>query len=378
MRRRRRILLIAILLLGCWSLIFAEPGRTGNELLLSFVGDIMAHNVNYTMGDYSLIYRAVERVLKADDLTFSNLEFPIDPTLPQYTYPQFNNHPSYVQAAIDSGIEVFSLANNHTNDQGILSIFRTLESAEMLRHRSGGKVHFSGVRRSTDKPFEPERLQFGNWTIGYLAVTQFQNLPLKDPYVLEVNYERREEVEEFLDWISTVTPGYDLFILSYHGGVEYARKPDPKKTLFFRRLLDAGVHIVHGHHPHVLQPVETVQINGLNRVILFSTGNFISGQGTRIDPLRPEDDWCYTGDSAIFTLKVVKTERGPTVVGVNSLLTTNLRTPAGHFIIEPLERLADTLLNEPWAAYFKRRRDIMRAFLEENSLFSRELCNQPK
>jgi hypothetical protein len=103
-------------------------------------------------------------------------------------------------------------------------------------------------------------------------------------------------------------------------------------------------------------------------VILYSTGNFISGQGTRIDPRQPEADWSFTGDSAIFVLEVASTDRGPTVVRTKPILTTNLRTPGKSFVVEPLNRLADTLLNEPWADYYKKRRVIMATFIEENMI----------
>ncbi len=378
MKKLSELSLIFILVFSSVLWLSADPGRGREQLSLSFVGDIMAHNVNYNMRDYSLIYRGVKSLLRSDDLTFSNLEFPIDTTLPQSTYPQFNNHPSYVRAAIESGIEVFSLANNHTNDQGVASIFRTLDETEKLRREFGGEIFFSGARKSTEVPFTPEVIRIKGWKIGYLAVTQFQNLPLPKPYVLEVNYLKSEESENFLKWLSQVTPHFDLFILSYHGGDEYARKPNPKKVEFFHRMIEAGVHIVHGHHPHVLQPVETVQINGLNRVILYSTGNFISGQGTRIDPFEPENIWCYTGDSAIFNLRINKTDRGATVVKVAPILTTNLKTPAKNFIIEPLEKLAATLVNEPWATYYKQRHGIMTAFLRDNTYFTRKISREPR
>ena len=369
--RNRYFLFLSICLFICTAAVHGNPNKIREDLSLSFVGDIMAHNVNYWMEDYSLIYRSVERILKGDDLTFTNLEFPVDPTLPQASYPRFNNHPGYVAAAINAGIEVFSLANNHTNDMGVNSIFRTMDSLALLQAQTQKKIYFSGTRRSLTEDFEPVQIHLKGWNIGYLAVTQFQNLAPRDPYVVKVNYMIEEDVEPFLKWLAKITPDYDLFILSYHGGVEYARKPHPMKTKFFHRLLDAGVNIVHGHHPHVLQPVETVQDNGYNRVILYSTGNFISGQGAHIDPSNPDDDWSYTGDSAIFTLTVELHEGGATVSGVRVVLTTNLRTPNRHYIIEPLEELSTTLLNEPWAAYFKRRNSVMKKFIEENTILTK-------
>jgi len=366
-RPRGHVLLLSlslVLLVAASPATVAEP--VGDELVLGFIGDIMAHNVNYNMEDYSLIYRAVEPTLQADDLTFGNLEFPVDPRLPRSTYPRFNNHPDYVQAAIDGGIEVFSLANNHSSDWGIGSIAQTLASMSALEQSAGRPIWYSGIRSSEEVPFAPTSMRIKGWHIGYLAVTQFQNLQPPKPYVLEVDYRRPEETGPFIRWLEEITPRYDLFVLSYHGGREYARTPEPSKVEFLRRAVHAGVHIVHGHHPHVLQPVEVVHSGGLRRVILYSLGNFISGQGTRIDPERPEADWSYTGDSAIFTLRVRRVNGRASVERMDSVLTSNLRIPDRSFVVETMDRLAETVLDPLWGGYYVRRREIMRSFLRES------------
>ena len=87
-------------------------------LNLSFAGDIMAHNVNFRMKNYALIYEDIAPLLKENDVCFANLETPVCETREYQSYPCFNVHAEYVQAAIDAGFNVFSLANNHTNDQG--------------------------------------------------------------------------------------------------------------------------------------------------------------------------------------------------------------------------------------------------------------------
>ena len=191
-----------------------------------------------------------------------------------------------------------------------------------------------------------------------------------------MSYARKKEAEAFIAKIEAVADEYDLFVLSYHGGIEYAPQPSPRKAAFFHRLLDAGVDIIHGHHPHVLQPVETFWRDGLNKVIFHSLGNFISGQGWRIDPLDPGDAWAFVGDSGIFTLSVAMTARGATVTRIDSLLTTNLKTPNFDVVIEPLAELAETLLNEPWADFYKERSRIVAEFVRENHILSRDLSLQ--
>jgi poly-gamma-glutamate synthesis protein (capsule biosynthesis protein) len=110
--------------------VLASPKE---KLTLSFLGDTMAHDVNFRIKDFSVVYEGIKDILLADDLTFSNLEIPVDEKIPYKTYPQFNVHREYVQAVIDAGIDVFPLANNHSLDQSIEGIYQTLGSMMILR-----------------------------------------------------------------------------------------------------------------------------------------------------------------------------------------------------------------------------------------------------
>ena len=91
-----------------------EIPPTDNRLVLTFGGDIMAHVENFGMADYNMIYTDIEEIIQNDDFTFANLETPVHEGRAYESYPTFNVQPEYVQAAIDAGFDVFSLANNHT------------------------------------------------------------------------------------------------------------------------------------------------------------------------------------------------------------------------------------------------------------------------
>jgi hypothetical protein len=78
--------------------IEVEPRRPvahweADTLELSFVGDIMAHRVNFETTPLSRIYAGVAPLLQSDDASFANLEFTVDPERPYSTYPRFNVHP---------------------------------------------------------------------------------------------------------------------------------------------------------------------------------------------------------------------------------------------------------------------------------------------
>ncbi len=352
-------------------LVFSgQYGDYSKTLTLSFTGDIMAHNVNYQMEDYSLIYEEVQHIFQNDDLSFGNLEFPIVPSSPQSSYPSFNVHPAYVEAAINAGLDVFSLSNNHTFDKGLDGVIQTFNTVNLMQERAERDIYFAGIKIDPEADFEPITIMSKGYKIGFIAITQFMNAPFYRENVLMINYNNTEDVKYGLDLISEVSENYDLFIVSYHGGVEYSLSPNPAKKEFFHDLLKAGAHIIYGHHPHVPQPYELVNVNGLNRVILYSTGNFISGQGYIIDPSMPEDYWSYTGDSVVYILKTEFTENGPTVTEVEPYLIGNYTTERKDVVVEPLINLATKELPGLWSEFYEIRYRILSKFMEDNRIYT--------
>ena len=71
---------------------------------------IMAHNENFRMKDYNKIYTDILNITQNDDLTFCNLETPVDNSIPYETYPTFNVQSPYLEAAVNAGTKkgVFS------------------------------------------------------------------------------------------------------------------------------------------------------------------------------------------------------------------------------------------------------------------------------
>jgi len=92
-------------------------------------------------------------------------------------------------------------------------------------------------------------------------------------------------------------------------------------------MLDAGASVLVGHHPHVLQPVETYQTqDGRNAVIFYSLGNFLSNQSrTYVDGLMPDKDG-DPRDSMIGLFSAVRKDYGP----------AGVRVEVGHVGILPV------------------------------------------
>jgi poly-gamma-glutamate synthesis protein (capsule biosynthesis protein) len=334
-------------------------------LRLAFVGDIMGHDVNYGMEDYRDIYRGVRDVFLSEDLTFANLEFPLDPSRPPAGYPTFNGTPAYLAAAVDSGIDLFSLANNHAFDRGEEGIFQTIRALENARMRSARPFAYSGTRGNPHRPFHAETLIVRGVRVGFIAVAQFLNEPDQGRYVNVVDFSNEAQVDDFLTFVRGVSPLYDLFIVSYHGDHEYAQEPSPLKRAFFRQLLEAGAQIVVGHHPHVVQGYDLMQVRGTQRLAMYSMGNFISGMTWRLDPAEMQGIIAATGESYILAVDVRCDAAGCSVLQPDPIPIANYMNDRSQMVAARMSDLADgsVKVSPAWRAYYARRLGLMRAFL---------------
>jgi hypothetical protein len=351
-----------VALIVCSCCLCPAPGAE-DALNLTFLGDIMIHTVNYCQPDYRVIYAAVAPYLCRDDLTFANLEFPVDPSRPYAGYPCFNGSLDYVRAAVGAGVDVFSLANNHSFDQGRAGVLQTIRSMEKLASLTGRRVAWSGLRGNLRREFRPTEIRAGGFSIGFLAVTQLLNRPQPHGYVPVVDYRSPSRRRAFLEQVRAAAPAYDLFIVSYHGGTEYALQAEPGKLAFFQELLAAGAHIVYAHHPHVPQGAVRVPGRGGEGLIIASAGNLISGMTWSIDPEKPEDPLAFTGDSALWSVRVTRREGGVAVEQVRPLLVTNYRNSDNELVVVPFAGLLCGELPASWREYYRRRLNLLRAHL---------------
>ena len=100
--------------------------------------------------------------------------------------------------------------------------------------------------------------------------------------------------------------GAEIVIVSYHGGTEGSYQVTAQQRDFAHACIDAGADIFYGHHPHVLQEMETYN-DGL---ILYSLGNFSFG-GNR----NPADK-----DTVIIQQEIVREIDGTVHLGQTTVI----------------------------------------------------------
>lgn len=325
-----------------------------DPITLTFIGDIMAHKNNYSMPDYNDIYKDIKDLFIEDDLTFGNLEFPVCEDLPMSTFPAFNVHPPYVEAAINAGVEIFSCANNHTTDKGPEGIKKTYAAMQEFEGEHG--IYFSGIRKNIEKPYRAEYILYKRWEIGFLAATEHLNTHWGSEYVHIVDYHDEEVLASFLELLRKETEAFDLFILSFHGGKEYRLLPMKQKVEFFEKCLQSGVDIIWAHHPHVLQPWSLEKRPAGDKLVLYSTGNFISGQAYFLDPKTSSGANPYTGEGAVFQVRLRDVGDKPVIHSVSTVPIANYKHPTEGTVVRRHIRLPSAPdVPEAWRRYYAGR-----------------------
>jgi poly-gamma-glutamate synthesis protein (capsule biosynthesis protein) len=221
-----------------------------------------------------------------------------------------------------NGIKVVSFANNHVMDQGWAGFAETRDHL----HEIG--LQFVGSGDTAAQTWQPLVVEANGIKVGWLGMTRWLNgnrNPDKDdephvnffPYPGESGGAPGADEARVLDAVKAARTQCDLLVISIHWGIEYAPAPRPEDVDIAHKMLEAGASVVVGHHPHVLQQIETYNTqDGRMAVIFYSLGNFLSNQSRNyVDGLMPDKDG-DPRDSMIGLFSAVRNDYGPAGVRV--------------------------------------------------------------
>ncbi len=341
-----------------------------DSLLMTFAGDIMAHTPNWSKGRFDEIYAAIKPYLIESDFVFANLETPVADSIEYATYPAFNVHHEYAEAAISAGFNVFSLTNNHTNDRGLKGINETREWFKKKVSETAGSdrpVYACGLKEKSNDPLTYQILEKNGWTILYVAITEILNNPSNSPYIDYVEPYKKQR-EQFISTLKKMKEEHpaDLFILSIHcAEPEYILTVQKTQKEFYFQLLDAGVDVVWVNHPHVPKYWELVPDteNTARKMIFYSMGNTISAQRTKPNWSKPSDGHEYTGEGNMIQVRFTKDEDGVKVSWINPMTLTTYIESDRMYVIKLLDDdFIQSLYSEGvknWPKYLTERKKLM-------------------
>jgi hypothetical protein len=197
---------------------------------------------------YDAALAALAPPFAAADLAFANLEFPVgDPAwVEPGRSPEFWHAPDVAPALARAGVRVVSLANNHVMDCGARGLERTRAAcAEAGLAAIGAGPDLETARAPAWFTIGGERVLMVAYAAGD-DVRARADAPGVAPLDADVI---REDLRR---WRGEAT----ITVVSVHWGSMYVDYPPPRVLELSRVLADAGVDVVLGHHPHVLQAWE--------------------------------------------------------------------------------------------------------------------------
>ena len=245
---------------------------------LLFIGDIMGHDSQIRSAlqpdgaayDYTSCFDYIRDEISAADVAIANLEVTLAGP-PYKGYPRFSSPDALASACRDAGIDVMVTANNHCVDRGKEGLERTIKTLDNLNI-----LHTGTFLSEADKKIKsPLIIEKNNFKIALISYTMSTNgIPV--PKGSSVNLYKKDKL--MADIAVAKKTGADAVILYMHWGAEYRHEPGAEQVALAEVCFNAGVNIIIGSHPHVIQKSILSRQPGSMRFVSYSLGNFIANQ----------------------------------------------------------------------------------------------------
>lgn len=252
------------------------------------VGDMMLGRSITNKGsknNYKNMFLGVSDLWKDSDYVAGNLECVLLDNASDY---EKNDKEIHINAETktanvlkENGFTLVSLANNHLADFKAKGVVNTLDTLDKV-----GLKHV-GAGRNLTEAAEYDMQEINGVKIATIAVSD----------IIPKDFAARDskagilttKTLKYYQAVKDASEKADLVIANIHWGVEYGMTETEAQQQLARNLINWGVDVVIGSHPHVLQPVEKYG----DGIIFYSMGNFVFDQG-----------WSRTKDSMVLNYYV--------------------------------------------------------------------------
>ena len=274
-------------------------------MTLLFTGDIMfqpnvVRAARQKDGVYSFDgwFDYVAPQVSAADFAIGNLECPIYPPSKSVSARTRFAAPAEVAPILKAtGFDVLSLANNHAMDQGRVGLANTLSELSKAGITAAGAYNSPEDYRSM-KILEKDGVKAALFCYANLSNRGYGRAG-------EYGVFSASKADFKADVRAAREKGCDISIFFVHAGTEYTHKVDGNQKNIAKRIRDAGGDIFIGHHPHVIQPIESFPADKTHErdfLAVWSLGNLTMS------------DWGIQTLSIMLDVTLRQDPGGPTVV----------------------------------------------------------------
>lgn len=209
------------------------------------------------------LFAHVKGLLQQGDFVFCNLEGAISDLgmeMGSFRSLAFRGHPTMAESLRGAGFNLVNIANNHIMQHGPAACHDTMS---LLEKQGLDLLGLKDTDGYSSRPVIKEQHSMKIGFLGYSLVPEAYH-PDKFSYA-------QCGIKEIRNDIHRLRPLVDFVVVSCHYGIELIDQPSPSGVEFARDLIDDGVDLFLGHHPHFFQPIERYK-HGL---IIYSLGDFV-------------------------------------------------------------------------------------------------------
>ena len=229
--------------------------------------------------DPAAAFARMAPLLRGADLRVANCEVPLSNRgTPQHAkHEVLHSGPEMIAGFAAAGLDVVSLANNHTMDYGPEALLETIE--RLGRHG----IACCGAGADDAAAWRPAVVERRGLRVGFVACASETYLgyaahPSK-PGIAAIRRDalygpqgvNPDDLGRLAESLRAARRAADVAVLCCHWGLSQSRALTVSQRAIARAALRAGAHLILGHHPHVLQGI---QVAG-RRAVCFSLGNFV-------------------------------------------------------------------------------------------------------
>lgn len=264
--------------------VTTEKKEEKKVVTLVSVGDNLIHTPLLDEGlqpdgsyDFHFLFEIMLDDFKSADLAIINQESVIGgPELGYDGYPNFNSPNEVADCIEEAGFDVVLHASNHAMDVGVDGIKNSI--AYWKNKKDITMLGFNETAQEAYKAryVEKNGIKFAmfNFTYGLNGYT----LPADEDYL--VNLLDDAHKEQIVNEIKEAKNNSDFVIAFPHWGNEdWLKDVSDFQIQWANILTDAGVDLIIGTHPHVLEKIEWINTEAGNKSLCYySVGNYISNQ----------------------------------------------------------------------------------------------------
>jgi hypothetical protein len=235
------------------------------------------------------IFQHVAGVLRSADITYANCEQALsDKGYPNPKQAAYSS-PESIRALLYAGMDVVSLANNHSLDWGTEALLDSL-----VRLKEAG-LPYIGVGRNLAEARQPVILERRGTRVGFLAYSsvhldgyeatedrpglvpirvwtiydQVDYQPGTPPRIVTIPH--KDDIGDMVRDIKELKAQVDVVVIGMHWGLHIMPRLIPMYCFDIgHAAIDAGADLILGTHTHILKGIEVYK----GKAIFFSTANF--------------------------------------------------------------------------------------------------------